>query len=89
MEKQENTHTTGYQVSVRGRAQPLAHKVAHMTKDDENQITDVGREKNVVGRVLLHVHGKGSIRRAMFRGVSVRLVCAVTKLSVYGGEHLF
>lgn len=60
-----------------------------MAEDDENQVTDVGREEDVVGWILLHVHGKGGIWWVMSRSEPVRLVCAMTKLGVYGGEHLF
>ena len=65
----------------------LAKEVAKMTEEDNEDITEISRQQDVVRRVSLWdtLHGMLGI---VLRGVAVGIVGAVTELGVDGGEHL-
>lgn len=65
----------------------FTNKVAHVPKADEDEIADVGGEKDVVWRVVFDVGGDLGTGD-MGRGESEPLVCAMAKLCVDGGEDL-
>lgn len=75
------------EMPIRRPAETLAHEVAEVAETDNQQVTEVGREENVVRRVLL---GVAAVRRAglVLASIAVRLVRAVPKLGVDGREDL-
>ena len=81
------THIVRKEVPVCGPAEALAHEVAEVPEADNQEVTEVRREEDVVRRVLL---GVAAVRRAslVLAGIAKVLVRAVPKLGVHGGEHL-
>jgi hypothetical protein len=59
-----------------------------MTKTEENKVTNIGGEEDIIWRllddVLLHRFGV-----VMLGDATIGFVCTVTKLRVNGGEDLF
>ena len=46
------THIVGEEMGVSRWLEPFANEVPQMSETDENHVTNVGREQNVIGRVL-------------------------------------
>lgn len=65
----------------------LAHKVAHMAEDNEDEVADVGGEEDVVGRVLDDMGGVGC-PWGVCAGDAVLCVGTVAKLGMEGLEDL-
>ena len=81
------THIVRKEVPVCGPAEALAHEVAEVPEADNQEVTEVRREEDVVRRVLL---GVAAVRRAslVLASIAVRLVRAVPKLGVDSREDL-
>ena len=82
------THIVRKEVPVCGPAEALAHEVAEVPEADNQEVTEVRREEDVVRRVLL---GVAAVRRAslVLAGIAKVLVRAVPKLGVDGRKDLF
>lgn len=71
---------------VFGWREALAEEVSEMTEHDENDVAEVSRKEDVVGRVLLF-EGIKVVGTVLGR-VAVGLVGAVPEFDVAGGEDL-
>lgn len=86
--KRSSTHFTGHQVLVSPRGKLLSKEIPDMSQHNQQQITDVRREQDVVRRILFHRVDHGCALR-MPRGIPILLVRAVSKFRVYGRKNLF
>jgi len=66
---------------------PLPEKVTNMPEDDEDEVTDVGRQQNIIRWVLLYV-GWQRLALRMLRGETIILIGAVSELGVDSGKDL-
>jgi len=79
VKKAERTYIVGHEVGEVDLRETLAKEVAHMTKTEEDEITYVGSEKDIIRRLFYGVLlDRFSI--IMFRDTTVGLVGTVTKL---------
>jgi hypothetical protein len=86
--RKRSTHIEGEEVTVELGMKALPKKVAYMTDANEEEVAQVGGEKNVVRRVLLvELFELGPCFMSGF--VSIVFVRAKTKLQVIGGGELF
>jgi hypothetical protein len=78
----------GHKVGEIRLGKTLSEEITHMTKTEENEVTDIGGEEDIIWRLLDGVlfHGFGVV---MLGDATVGLVCAMTKLHVNSGEDLF
>lgn len=84
----KKTYIFRYQVSIGRGIEAFSDKVADVTEADEDEVANVGREKNIVGGVMLNVcRDLGASN--MSRGESIPAVGAVAKLCVDSGKDLF
>jgi len=75
-------------VTVRGGTKALPKKVAYMAHANEEEIAQIGGNKNVVGGILFMIFFELS-PLFVCRSVSIIFVCAKTKLQVLDGNELF
>ena len=75
-------------MTVRRGTKALPKKVAYVANANEEEIAQIGSDKNVVGGVLFMIFFELS-PRFVCRSVSIIFVCAKTKLQVLEGNELF
>jgi hypothetical protein len=86
--QQETTHIEGEKVTVERGMKALPEEVTYMTEAKEEEVAQVGGEKNVVRRILLvDLLELGPWFVCGF--VSIIFVRAKTKLQMIGGGELF
>jgi hypothetical protein len=78
----------GHKVGEIRLGKTFSEEVTHMTKAEENEVTDVGGEEDIIWRLLdgVFFHRFGVV---MLGDAAIGLVCTVTKLRVNGGKDLF
>ena len=77
----------GEEVSVSRWFEPFTDEIPQMSEGDEDHVADVGREQNVVGRVLFFMVRDG-LANGVLRGETVFLIRAMAKLRMDGVEDL-
>jgi hypothetical protein len=82
------THIEGEEVTVESGIETLPEKVAYVTEAKEDEVAQVGGEKNVVRRILL-VNLLELNPWFVCGFVSIVFVRAKTKLQMIGGGELF
>lgn len=82
------TYLEGKKVTMESGIKSLSEEIADVTHTDEEEIAQVGGEKNVVWRVRFN----GLLELAsefMRRLVSIIFVCTEAKLQMISGDDLF
>jgi len=77
----------GQEMCVSRRLEPFTNEIPQMPETDQDHVTDVGREQNIVGRVLFFVVWDG-LASGVLGGEPVFLIRAMAKLRMDGVEDL-
>ena len=81
------TYIVGEEMSVSRWPEPFTDEIPQMPKTDKDHVAEVGREQNVIGRVLFFMVGDG-LANGVLRGETVFFIRAMAKLRMDGVEDL-
>ena len=82
-----STYVVGQEVRVSRWLESFADEIPQMPKTDENHVTDVGREQNVI-RWVLFLMVRDGLAGGVLGGEAIILVRAMAKLRMDGTEDL-